>query len=92
MSRRPGPDTGRAYTSARANSDTDYHWIGEMFLGAWRIWNNWALRAGIKAPTFAAIAFSRMLSPDELAKSGLTHSYGWADHAGANEYFMRMFL
>lgn len=79
------PDSCRQLTS-------DYHWIGELFLGAWRIWNHWALRTGIKPPSFEAIAFSRLLAPDELAKTDLHHSWGWADHAGANEYFMKAFL
>lgn len=70
----------------------DYHWIGELFLGVWRVWSNWALRTGIKPPGFAAIAFSRLLSPEELDKTDLDPSWGWDDHAGANAFFMRAFL
>lgn len=63
-----------------------------MFLGAWRIWNNLALRTGTKTPAFKTIAFSRMYTDEELKKVGLGPIFGWQDHAGANEYFMKAFL
>lgn len=63
-----------------------------MFLGAWRTWNNLALRTGTKTPPFKTIAFSRMYTDEELDKVGLEQSYGWQDHAGANKYFMKAFL
>lgn len=63
-----------------------------MFLGAWRIWNNYALRTGTKTQGFKTIAFSRLLSEKELEETDLDYTWGWTDRAGANEYFMKAFL
>ncbi|BEJ12089.1 hypothetical protein CspHIS471_0205490 [Cutaneotrichosporon sp. HIS471] len=64
-----------------------YHWIGETFLGAWRIWSHYRYRAGAVLDDFKVVAFLHVYDLDKTPK-GLNYDYQWEDHAGANRFFM----
>lgn len=67
-----------------------YHWIGETFLGLWRIWKHWEWSRGVKLPELKTIGFAKTYSWDELGI--IDEKYGWEDHAGVNRYFMDTLL
>ncbi|WVR08426.1 hypothetical protein IAU60_005481 [Kwoniella sp. DSM 27419] len=68
-----------------------YHWIGETFLGAWRIWSNYAWRTGMALPDFKVVAFCKQWSRT-TAPDGTDRGKIWQDHAGANEWFTKRFF
>lgn len=68
-----------------------YHWIGETFLGAWRIWSHYRYRTGTVLPDFKVVAFRHMYDLDDTPPN-LNYDDQWEDHAGANRYFVEKWL
>lgn len=73
-----------------------YHWMGEMFLGMWRIWKHWEWTQGVQLPKFKAVAFSSVWGmdelPDHLKNDPTAFFSSWEDPAGANRYFVDKLL
>lgn len=63
-----------------------------MFLGGWKIWQNFAYRTGRRLPEWTTISFMKMFSVEESLPRNLDRTYTWDDPAGANLYFMSCFL
>lgn len=68
-----------------------YHWIGETFLGAWRLWSHYMYRTGLNLPDFKTVAFRYMYDMEDVPLD-LGYGYEWEDHAGANRFFMEKWL
>ncbi|ORY35917.1 hypothetical protein BCR39DRAFT_513034 [Naematelia encephala] len=68
-----------------------YHWIGETFIGAWRIWSSYAWRTGLVLPDFKTVAFIRQWHCAEKPEG---HGAGdcWEDYPGANKWFTQKFF
>jgi protein O-GlcNAc transferase len=64
-----------------------YHWIGETFLGAWRIWSHYRYRSGAVLDDFKVVSFRNMYDLDDTPEH-LNYDSQWEDHAGANRFFM----
>ncbi|KAL1412992.1 hypothetical protein Q8F55_000741 [Vanrija albida] len=67
-----------------------YHFIGETFLGAWRIVQNYFYQTGKRIPPFTNMGFLRSYEGDELP--GISQDRMWQDHAGANKFFLNAFF
>ena len=80
-------------TIALHSDFADYHWIGETFLGAWRVWNNLAFRTGRTLPLVKRVGFTQLYdvadAPIEVLKS---HKGTFNDKPGANVWFTEKFL
>ncbi len=76
---------------ACADPSSVYHWIGEMFLGAWRIWSNHAWRSGLALPPLRTVAFPSQWSEEE-APDDAKGADIWEDVPGANMWYTRKFL
>jgi protein O-GlcNAc transferase len=68
-----------------------YHWLGETFLGAWRVWSNYAFRTGLTLPSFKTVAFIKAWSREDLPE-GISNGFVWDDLPGANKWFTEKFL
>nr|XP_031857896.1 uncharacterized protein CI109_006692 [Kwoniella shandongensis]KAA5524968.1 hypothetical protein CI109_006692 [Kwoniella shandongensis] len=68
-----------------------YHWIGETFLGAWRVWSNYAWRTGLTLPNFKVVAFTKQWHRAE-APAGANGATWWEDTPGANRWFTTKFF
>ncbi|GMK59543.1 hypothetical protein CspeluHIS016_0801490 [Cutaneotrichosporon spelunceum] len=68
-----------------------YHWIGETFLGAWRIWSHFWYRRGAVLDDFKLVAFRNVYDVDDRP-DGDKPKHHWVDHAGANRYFLEKFF
>ncbi|KAF4604573.1 hypothetical protein EYR40_003347 [Pleurotus pulmonarius] len=69
-----------------------YHWIGEMFLGAWRIWNHYGWRTGAKLPEIQRIAYMKQYSKDEAPADAKPGQDYFNDKPGANVWFIDKFF
>ncbi|KAK4687900.1 hypothetical protein P7C73_g2208, partial [Tremellales sp. Uapishka_1] len=63
-----------------------YHWIGETFLGSWRVWSNLAWRTGEVLPNFKTVAFVQQFNKSE-APPGSNGGQWWEDTPGANKWY-----
>ncbi|OCF42630.1 hypothetical protein I317_03488 [Kwoniella heveanensis CBS 569] len=68
-----------------------YHWIGEMFLGSWRLWSNLAWRTGAVLPNIKVVAFTKQYGRAE-APWGTNGGQWWEDAPGANKWFTEKFF
>jgi hypothetical protein len=62
-----------------------------MFLGAWRVWNNYAWRTGAPLSDFKTIAFLQQWNKAE-APAGSRPNDIWEDRLGANMWYTQKFL
>ncbi|KAL7424595.1 hypothetical protein Q5752_000279 [Cryptotrichosporon argae] len=65
-----------------------YHWMGELFIGGWRIWTSYWASRNQPVPDFDLIAFPRLWSESE-APEGTHHNEAWEDPAGVNKWLMK---
>lgn len=68
-----------------------YHWIGEMFLGSWRVWSNYAFRSGLTLPEIKVVSFVRTYGRGE-EPAGTDNAEVWEDGPGANKWFTEKIL
>jgi hypothetical protein len=64
---------------------------GETFLGAWRVWNNYAFRSGETLPAIKRVGFTQQYSPESAPPEAEPREI-WHDKAGANIWFTSKFL
>ncbi|KAL4256500.1 Glycosyltransferase family 61 protein [Pleurotus pulmonarius] len=69
-----------------------YHWIGEMFLGAWRVWNHYGWRTGAKLPEIQRIAYMKQYSKEEAPPDAKLGQDYFNDKPGANVWFIEKFF
>ncbi|KAJ8494657.1 hypothetical protein ONZ45_g8760 [Pleurotus djamor] len=69
-----------------------YHWIGETFLGAWRVWSNYAWRSGKKLPEIKRVAFTKQYSQEEAPPGSKPGKDIFNDKPGANVWFTEKFF
>ncbi len=80
----------RSERTGSSHAPADYHWIGETFLGSWRVWSNHAWRSGLHLPPIKRIAFPKVYG--EAEKPMDSDDAVWEDRPGANAWFMHKFL
>ncbi|KAL0955964.1 hypothetical protein HGRIS_002146 [Hohenbuehelia grisea] len=69
-----------------------YHWIGETFLGAWRVWSNYAWRTGVPLPKIKRVAFTQQYSKDDAPPGSKPGKDIFNDKPGANIWFTEKFF
>lgn len=70
----------------------DYVGPGEMFFGAWRVWNHYGWRTGVKLPEIRRIAYMKQYSKDEAPPDAKLGKDYFNDKPGANVWFIEKFL
>lgn len=93
---RPSPDLDAAMPcislTFSSTPTTDYHWIGETFLGAWRVWSNYGFRSGIQLAEVKRVGFPNQYSKDGAPPTAKIGRDIWNDKPGANKWFTDQFL
>ncbi|KDQ31113.1 hypothetical protein PLEOSDRAFT_1111677 [Pleurotus ostreatus PC15] len=69
-----------------------YHWIGETFLGSWRVWSNYGWRTGMKLPMIKRVAFTQQYSKDDAPPGAKPGKDIFNDKPGANVWFTEKFF
>ncbi|KDQ31490.1 hypothetical protein PLEOSDRAFT_1096294 [Pleurotus ostreatus PC15] len=70
----------------------DYHWIGEMFLGVWRVWHHHGWRTGVQLPEIRRIAYTKQYSKADAPPGAKPGRDFFNDAPGANVWFIDKFF
>lgn len=71
-----------------------YHWIGETFIGAWRVWDNLFVKLGVDLPIPDPDRIIFLNVDDRMydAEDESTWEGGWRDRQGLNWWYTTKLL